>query len=149
MSQTATNRRELVAFTRGKTIAGLRFDAEPGTDFDIIFTDGSELEMYAIDDILAWVPMTPADIAAQQERDRQAHEQEAARLATGVPADEEVWVIDGEVVTEGDLLHLAKRAADESQPAVMTAEELLAEVEHRRGESLDIALPRPAEPTDA
>lgn len=39
---------------------------------------------------------------------------------------------------EAELLALARRAFDEDQPAVMTAEELSAAVEKARGESLDL-----------
>ena len=51
---TDTERRELLTFLQGKTIAGLRFDALPGGAFDIIFTDHSELELYNIAGRFTW-----------------------------------------------------------------------------------------------
>lgn len=64
------HRRELATFLQGKTIAGLRFDAEPGPGaFDLILTDGSEVELYVIGQRLTWVLMTAEEIAEQDARD--------------------------------------------------------------------------------
>lgn len=64
------HRHELATFLQGKTIAGLRFDAEPGPGaFDLILTDGSEVELYVIGQRLTWVLMTAEEIAEQQARD--------------------------------------------------------------------------------
>lgn len=79
------HRRELATFLQGKKIAGLRFDAEPGPGaFDLILSDGSELELYVISGRLTWVLMTTEEVAEQQARDaeslalaRQMHEQNA------------------------------------------------------------------------
>jgi len=72
MTQRNDDRRELVAFLAGKIVATVRFtDSTDDDGFDLLFTDGSELELYALDGVLAWVPMTFEDIAANEARDRE------------------------------------------------------------------------------
>lgn len=71
MSLTAGDRAELVAFLQGKTITGLRL-AEQGdllTGFDLIFEDGSELEVYALAGGLGLVAMTAEEVREVAELD--------------------------------------------------------------------------------
>ena len=95
-------RAELAAFLQGKTIAGLRFDAEPGPGaFDILLSDGSELEMYVIGARLTWVLMTAEEVAEQDARDVRELDAQQARIAAGQERlydHAEVWAeSDGEV----------------------------------------------------
>ena len=80
---TATERRELLTFLQGKTIAGLRFDAQPDAPFDIIFTDGSEVELYNIDGRFTWATMTAQEVAEQEARDTAGLLELEAQIAAG------------------------------------------------------------------
>lgn len=82
-SEMQVERDELVAFLTGKTIAGLRFDAQPGGGFDLILSDGSELELYVISQRLTWVLMTAEEVAEQNARDLAAIAAQDARIAAG------------------------------------------------------------------
>jgi hypothetical protein len=82
-TQTDLDRRELVAFLKGQTIAGLRFDARPGGAFDLIFTDGSELELYIVGDNLTWVTMTAEEVATEEARDTAGLLELEAQIAAG------------------------------------------------------------------
>jgi hypothetical protein len=72
-------RRDLVAFVEGKRIRAVRFDEKLANGFDLIFEDGSELELYAGRKILAWVSMTPEEIALREADD--VEKKEASRSA--------------------------------------------------------------------
>lgn len=95
-------RTELAAFLQGKTIAALRFDAQPGGGFDIIFTDGSEIELYPIADSIDGVLMTAEEVAAaeQDARDMRELDAQTADLRSGkapLYEHDEVWAeIDAE-----------------------------------------------------
>jgi len=91
---TDTERRELLTFLQGKTIAGLRFDALPGGAFDIIFTDHSELELYNIAGRFTWATMTAEEVAEQEARDLAELDAQTARIAAGeerLYGHSEVW----------------------------------------------------------
>lgn len=56
----------LVVFLHGKVVAGLRFDEQPGGVFDILFADGSELELHIIGEDLVWRTKSAEEIAAEE-----------------------------------------------------------------------------------
>jgi len=62
---------ELLEFLKGKTIAGIRIGVPIRKGFDLIFADGSELELYG-QPALAWATMTSAEIAAHEARELEA-----------------------------------------------------------------------------
>lgn len=46
---------ELISQIKGKTVDYLNADKDITNGFDIVFTDGTSLELYAVGDKLAWV----------------------------------------------------------------------------------------------
>ena len=62
---------ELLEFLKGKTIAGIRIGVPIRKGFDLIFADGSELELYG-QPALAWATMTATEIAAHEARELEA-----------------------------------------------------------------------------
>jgi len=75
---------ELLEFLKGKTIAGLRIGVPLRKGFDLIFSDGSELELYG-QPALAWATMTAAEIAVHEARELGAEERCAADQAPSQP----------------------------------------------------------------
>lgn len=95
-SKMQAERDELLAFLTDKTISALRFDAQPGGGFDILFTDGSEIELYPIADSIEWVIMTAEEVAAaeQDARDLAELDAQTANLRSGKAPlfdHDEVW----------------------------------------------------------
>lgn len=62
------NHRDLLRFLCGKTIAAMRFDESQAKgelgDIDLIFTDGSELELYGFETGIDWIQVTPEEAVA-------------------------------------------------------------------------------------
>jgi hypothetical protein len=136
---------ELLEFLKGKTIAGIRIGVPLRIGFDLIFADGSELEIYG-QPALAWATMTAEEIAAHEARELAEVAALDAEITAGrAPIFEhtamwaEIEAEDAEEAREVELFRLAQRAAAED--GFVPLSELLDQHARLHGERIELPDP--------